>query len=56
MWQYIEMLLLHVNLGLFTNVHLLFGHAVMVPLMEEIGSLLKLVQRQGVLSETSLQL
>jgi len=45
MWQSIGMLLLQVNLGLLTNLHLLLGLAVMLPLMEAIGSLLKFAQR-----------
>jgi hypothetical protein len=47
MWQSIGMLL-QVNLGLFTNVHLFLGHVVMLALMDEVGSLLKFVQRQDV--------
>jgi len=48
MWQYIGMLLLQVNLGLLTNLHLLLGIITMLPLMERIGSLSKFAQRQNV--------
>jgi hypothetical protein len=48
MWQSIGMLLLHVKLGLFANLHLLLGLVVMLPFMEAIGSLLKFPQRHDV--------
>jgi hypothetical protein len=48
MWQSIGMLLLQVKLGILTNLHLLLILAIMLPLMEAIGSLLKSAQRQDV--------
>jgi hypothetical protein len=48
MWQSIGMLLLQVNLGLLTDLHLLFGLAIVLPLMEAFGSLLKFAQRWDV--------
>jgi hypothetical protein len=42
------MLLLQAKLGLLIDLHLLLGLAVVLPLMEAIGSLLKFAQRHDV--------
>jgi hypothetical protein len=42
------MLLLQVKLGLLAKLHLLLGLAIMLPLMEAIGSFLKFAQRHDI--------
>ncbi len=43
-----SLLLLLVDLGLFTDTHLLLVHVVLLPLTEAIGALFKLAQKQDV--------